>query len=186
MKEPWIRAGCTLFAHEGPAGLKVEVLARRVGKNKSSFYHHFADLEVFTEQLLTYHLKRVRDIANLERQCPRVVPDLLRLLVTVEEDLLFNRQLRSHRAVPAFGQCVEATNQEIAGALVPVWAEAFGLADRPQVARRLLHLVVDNFYLQLTHQVLTYEWLLTYVGQLRTLVQELGVLAEQAPLDGSV
>ena len=175
MKEPWMQAAYTLFAQQGPAGLKVEVLARQVGKSKSSFYHHFADLEVFTEQLLAYHLERVRYIADLERQCPRVVPDLLRLLMTVEEDLLFNRQVRTHRAVAGFQDCIDTTNREIAGAILPQWAEAFGLTDRPEVARLLLNLVIDNFYLQLTSQPLTYEWLLQYTGELRRMVRGMAI-----------
>lgn len=163
--------GHMLFARQGPTGLKIEVLAKQVGKSKSSFYHHFADTEVFTEQLLSYHMERVQRIADLERQCLRVVPDLLRLLVTVEEDLLFNRQLRSHRTVLAFRKCIEITDREIAKAILPTWAEAFGLADRPEVARLMLNLVIDNFYLQLTNQTLTYEWLLTYVRELRLMVR---------------
>ena len=176
MKESWIQAAYTLFAQEGPPGLKVEILSRRVGRSKSSFYHHFADMEVFTERLLTYHMERVRYIADLERACPRIVPDLLRLLLTVEEDLLFNRQLRSHRAIPAFWKCIETTNRKIAGAILPMWADAFGLTDRPQAARLMLNLVIDNFYLQLTNQPLTYDWLLNYISELRLLVREMGTI----------
>ena len=51
-KLPWILCGYNIFSKEGPKGLKIEVIARQVSKNKSSFYHHFADLEVFTEILL--------------------------------------------------------------------------------------------------------------------------------------
>ncbi|NQZ48466.1 MAG: TetR/AcrR family transcriptional regulator, partial [Erythrobacter sp.] len=65
---PWIKAGYTLFAEEGPQGLKVEVIARRVNKSKSSFYHHFADLEVFTEFLLDHHLKQSAHLAELEKE----------------------------------------------------------------------------------------------------------------------
>nr|WP_245550167.1 TetR/AcrR family transcriptional regulator [Haliscomenobacter hydrossis] len=28
--------------------MKIEVLAKKVGISKSSFYHHFVDLEIFT------------------------------------------------------------------------------------------------------------------------------------------
>lgn len=172
----WIQTGYVLFAQQGPTGLKVEVLARQVGKSKSSFYHYFADVEVFTERLLSYHTERVKHIAHLEQQCPRVVPDLLRLLVTVKEDLLFNRQLRIHRTASDFQKCIEITNCEIARAILPVWAEAFGLADRLEVARLMLDLVIDNFYLQLTNQSLTYEWLLNYVSQLRLMVQGMAMI----------
>jgi AcrR family transcriptional regulator len=42
----------------------VERLAKDVGISKSSFYHHFADVEVFVNQLLLYHLKRAEMIAE--------------------------------------------------------------------------------------------------------------------------
>lgn len=64
--QPWILAGYELFAIDGPTGLKVEVISRKVNKSKSSFYHHFADLEVFTEYLLNYHMERAKAIAQLE------------------------------------------------------------------------------------------------------------------------
>ena len=97
------------------------------------------------------------------------------MLLTVEEDLLFNRQLRSHRAIPAFRQCVQTTDRAIADALLPQWIDTFGLTDRPQVARLMLNLVIDNFYLQLTGQPLTYQWLLNYINELRLMVQAMSV-----------
>ncbi len=65
-KQPWILTGYRLFDQQGPVGLKVEVLAREVGKSKSSFYHHFADLEAFTEAMLVHHLQQSRLIAEQE------------------------------------------------------------------------------------------------------------------------
>ena len=37
-KENWIKAGYETFALSGKSGLKIEPLANKVGKNKSSFY----------------------------------------------------------------------------------------------------------------------------------------------------
>jgi AcrR family transcriptional regulator len=80
-KQPWILCGYNIFSKEGPKGLKIEVIARQVNKNKSSFYHHFADLEVFTEILLNFHLERSEIIAAQERLCKTVIPDLVNLLI---------------------------------------------------------------------------------------------------------
>ena len=49
-KLPWILCGYDIFSKEGSNGLKIEVIARRVNKSKSSFYHHFADLDLFIEK----------------------------------------------------------------------------------------------------------------------------------------
>ena len=102
IKLPWVEAGYQLFAEHGPKGLKVEVIARHVKKSKSSFYHHFSDLEVFKEELLFFHMERTKQVAELERGCKTIVPELLNVLVDAKTDLLFNRQLRIHRDNPTF------------------------------------------------------------------------------------
>jgi len=48
----WIENGYKAFAYEGPTSFKVERLAKATNKNKSSFYHFFGDMEVFTNKLL--------------------------------------------------------------------------------------------------------------------------------------
>ncbi len=92
---PWIKEGYRVFAGEGPPGLKVERLAKGVGKNKSSFYHHFADLEIFTSALLSYHLDQTKVVAGKEANC-FTLEDLIDVLTEHKVDLLFNRQLRIH------------------------------------------------------------------------------------------
>ena len=171
IKAPWIQAGYALLAKEGPKGLKVEVIARWVNKSKSSFYHHFADLEVFTELLLKYHLQRARIIAERERQCKNVVPELLHVLLEFKEDLLFNRQLRINREVEAYRRCFEQATAEVGDAIVGIWAEALGLKDNSYLAQLVLNLSLENFYLQITEESLSYEWLLTYVQDLQTMVK---------------
>jgi AcrR family transcriptional regulator len=61
--QSWLFAGYELFAEKGPEGLKIEVLAQKVGISKSSFYHHFADLELFTDFLLKYYLDQAKRMA---------------------------------------------------------------------------------------------------------------------------
>lgn len=172
-QQPWIDSGYELFAKEGPSGLKVERLARLVNKSKSSFYHHFADLEVFTELLLQTHLERSERLVERERQCVRLVPDLLLVLVDARTDLLFNRQLRVHRDRPDFRRCFERTSRDVGEAMGAIWAEALHLEDNSHLAQVVLNLVLENFYLQLTEENLTYEWLLAYVNGLRSMVLSL-------------
>lgn len=173
LARPWIIAGYSLFAKEGPRGLKIEVMAGLVKKSKSSFYHYFADLEVFTEDLLRYHMTRAREIAARERACQSIVPDLLNVLVDSKPDLLFNRQLRIYRDVPAFNKCFEQSNIEASNALMDLWMAEVGLTDHKKLASQLFMLVMDNFYLQISEKNLTYEWLLSYFSKLGTLVAEM-------------
>lgn len=170
-KQDWILVGYELFAKEGPQGLKVEVIARKVGKSKSSFYHHFADIEVFTEFLLNYHVEVAKVIGERERLCKNVVPELLLLLLEIKQDLLFNRQLRIHRSTPAFKACFERVSREMGDAIVGIWAEMLGIPAQESLAGLVLGLTIENFYLQITEETLTYEWLLNYTNEIRFMVQ---------------
>lgn len=169
-RQQWIDAGYALFAEEGPSGLKVEVLARRMGRSKSGFYHHFADVEVFRELLLREHVERSRRIADRERACTRLVPELLELLVDVQEDLFFQRQLRIHRANPAYRTCSEQASAATATAMGAVWAAGLGLEERGTLAHMVLELVMDNFYLRITPGTLDYAWMLAYVQEVKAMV----------------
>jgi AcrR family transcriptional regulator len=173
IKLPWVEAGYHLFAEHGPKGLKIEVMAGKVKKSKSSFYHHFSDLEVFTEELLLYHLKRAKLIAEREAKCKSIVPDLLNVLIDSKYDLLFNRQLRVHRDQPDFKKCFEQSNKEASTAIMELWIAELGLGDNKKLATLLFMLVMDNFYLQITEKNLTFEWLLNYFTELGTMVAEM-------------
>jgi len=169
-KKPWILVGYEIFSKEGPKGLKIEVIARKVGKSKSSFYHHFADLEVFTEVLLHYHLEQALVIAKKEGNCKNVIPELLHVLVEAKQDLLFNRQLRINRNIPAFKECFEKSSEEVGRAILGIWSDMLGLNGNSHLALIVLKLSFENFYLQITEETLTYDWLVEYVNELKKMV----------------
>jgi len=171
IKIPWIIVGYEMFAAEGPKGLKVEVMARRVQKSKSSFYHHFADLEVFMEVLLEYHFEEAKIIAVKENACKTVVPELLNVILEHKVDLLFNRQLRIHRNNPAFKNCFEKVNQLVGEAIIEIWAKMLGLNHNTYLAMMVLNLSIENFYLQITPETLNYEWLVAYVEKLQAMAK---------------
>jgi AcrR family transcriptional regulator len=171
IKQPWILIGYEIFAKEGPKGLKVEVIARKVQKSKSSFYHLFADIDCFVEVLLSYHLERSSIIAENEKRCKNVNPELLNLLIDVKQDLLFNRQLRIHRNIPEFKQCFEKSSRDVAEAILGIWAEMLGLHNNVNLAEIVLNLSIENFYLQITEETLTLEWLANYINDLQLMVK---------------
>lgn len=170
-QRPWLEAGYALFAQAGPGGLKIEVLARQVGKSKSSFYHLFADLEIFTAALLDLHLSRAHRLAERERQCRQLDPDLLDLLLASKTDLLFHRQLRIARATEPFASCLQRADALVEDAFLGLWSHIVGLTDRaPSIPRQLYDLAIENFYLRLTDAQFTRAWLLAYFAELQLLV----------------
>ena len=184
-KQPWIDIGYQSFAYEGPHGLKVERLASGVEKNKSSFYHYFADLEVFMNHLLRYHLKQAEVIAVKESAC-QDFDDFIEVLVAHKIDLLFNRQLRIHRENPDFEASFCKTNEITGQALAQVWPRLIGLDQHNRLANMLFQHSVENFYLQITDETLNYAWLRQYFDELLLLVQEFKKTGNVPALDGSV
>ncbi len=168
-KIPWIEAGYLTFAYEGPAGLKIERLAREVGKNKSSFYHLFADLEIFTSELLAHHLKQSKILAEKEASCTDL-EELIEVILAHKIDLLFSRQLRVHRAQPEFEQCFTRTTEMSVPAVIPIWSKIIGLDDHSYLAELVLQLSLENFFLQITDETLNPIWLHEYFKTIQNMV----------------
>lgn len=165
----WIETGYKCFAFNGPNGLKVERLSKDVGKNKSSFYHLFADLEIFTERLLEFHLSQAKAISKKESNASSE-KELISIILEHKIDLLFNRQLRIHRNHPEFKEYLDRIFQFSIQGLLPVWKNIISLSENGALAQMVLHLSLENFYLQITDETLNELWLKTYFADIRQMV----------------
>ena len=67
--QDWIDFALTTLAHEGFDALKADVLARKLGVSRGSFYWHFTDLGTFHTRVIEHWRQRTTDaiIADLER-----------------------------------------------------------------------------------------------------------------------
>jgi AcrR family transcriptional regulator len=80
--QAWIDFALTTLAREGADALKADVLARKLGVSRGSFYWHFADLGAFHARVIE-HWKQVATeaiIADIERheECEARLDALLR------------------------------------------------------------------------------------------------------------
>lgn len=172
-QEKWIQLGYEVFASSGPDGLKVERLAKTMGVSKSSFYHYFAEMEVFEEALLKRHLQQTGQMAEKEKQVQTIDPGLIGVLLEHKTDLLFNRQLRFHKDKPQYRKILERSNKIVGQEFVTVWmrCERFELTEH-QVSQ-VYELALEHFFLQLTAENLNYEWLSAYFKQLNKMTRSL-------------
>ena len=166
----WLDTGYQIFAAKGPHGLRIERLAKEVNKNKSSFYHFFADPEVFTSRLLAFHLKKVEEIAQKEAAAPNEAA-LTQIILEHKVDLLFYRQLRVHREQAQYKACFEKANEISLAGLLPIWSEITRLASQKDLAGMVLVLSNENFFLQITDETLTEEWISEYFTKIKWMVQ---------------
>ena len=158
-----------MFALEGFREVKIERLAKKVGVSKSSFYHYFADLETFMEHLLAHHVGQARILAEKEQQARNISPELIDILLEHKTDLLFNRELRIYRSMPAFANVLEQSNAIVGDSFVNVWVKELNLHLTPPQLASLFELALENFFLQINAQNLTREWLSDYFANLKRL-----------------
>ncbi len=168
----WIKEGYFIFSREGTQGLNVERIARQINKNKSSYYYYFGDLDIFVEALLDYHLERADQIAALGRQCKNMDPDVINLMVDTKDDLFFSKQLRLNLKNPAFKRCFDKSFKIITDSFMDQWTVAIRFEDRPGLAKILFKLIVDNFFLQVNDENLTYEWFHEYMNEIRFIIEQ--------------
>ncbi len=170
-KDIWIKTGYETFAILGESGLKIEQLAQKVGVSKSSFYHYFADMEVFTEWLLRYHLEQAQVMADKESKAQSIDPELVAILVEHKTDLLFSRHLRFNRQNKQFDAVLKKSDALIGNELVGLLAKDMHLPLTKVQLEGLLALAMENFYLQINADNLNTAWLAAYFNEFKRIAK---------------
>ena len=184
-EKSWIEIGYRHFALEGPRALKIERISKEVGKNKSSFYHLFADIEIFTRRLLNYHYEQAKVIASKEA-VTKNEHELIEILVNHKIDLLFNRQLRINRENPEFENCFKKIDKISLPAIMPIWKGIIGLSENSFLAEMVLVLSLENFYLQITDETLNEAWIRAFFVKIKEMVKMFKSTKATLSLDGTV
>jgi len=82
-REAWIKGAIAILAEHGPERLRVEVLAKRLGVTKGSFYWHFKDRRDLQSAVLEFWKDgRIRDIRKQTQASPGAEAEAL--LHTIE------------------------------------------------------------------------------------------------------
>ncbi len=170
-KETWIKAGYIVFASKGQNEIKIERLAKIVGISKSSFYHHFADIELFIEILLKHHIEQSYIIAKKEQNAKNIDPELITILLEHQTDLLFNRQLRINQNVESFSKTLCTSNKIIGDAFKKAWVKDLNLNLNERQIEGIFTLALQNFYLEINIDNLNYHWLSEYFKNLKKITQ---------------
>ncbi|SDL80422.1 transcriptional regulator, TetR family [Chryseobacterium taihuense] len=160
-----------MLALQGENALKIEMLAKKIGISKSSFYHHFADMQLFVEALLNYHLEQSKVIAEKERLAQTIQPELIEILVEHKIDLLFNRQLRFNQQKNEFRETLEKSNQIIGNEFVRIWATDLQLNLSVKQLESIFELALENFFLQINPENITFEWISNYFENLKRIAK---------------
>ncbi|WP_299519266.1 TetR/AcrR family transcriptional regulator [Winogradskyella sp.] len=172
-KSIWISKGYELCSIEGFNTLKIEQLAKIVRISKSSFYHYFADLDCFIDELLEYHFEQCKIVANKEKSCLNIYPDLINILVEHKTDLLFHRQLRINRKNSQIEKALEKSIQILGNYAVMLWARDINHNLSESQLEGLFAIATDDFYMRINENNLNHDHLSTYFKSLEKTTQQL-------------
>lgn len=172
-KHLWLEKGYTLFAESGIQSLKIEPLAQLVGISKSSFYHYFADLEVFMEELLEYHLQQAKVMAEKEKKAQSMNPELVEILLEHRTNLLFHRQLRFQQDRADFAATIQKANAFIGDELLLLWMRDMNLPLTRRQLEGVFVLAMENFFLLAHPENLNKSWLSGYFSNLKKIAAAL-------------
>lgn len=166
----WIEAGYKRFASQGETGLTIESIARDLGKNKSSFYHYFGELQVLKSEILTLHIDHSKEVGNKISAADQLDPDVLDIILEHKIDFLFHKQLKlEHDEV--YQEHYKRAYAFVEAPLIEKLSSSLGLQEKQLFSSALLSLVSDNFLLRIQDKTLTLSWLRDYLQELRALTR---------------
>jgi AcrR family transcriptional regulator len=84
-QQDWLQAGFAALTEAGPAALKAEPLARRLGTTKGSFYWHFEDVPAFHDALQTHWAAQAEAAMAAQRAEEGTAVQKLRSLARIAE-----------------------------------------------------------------------------------------------------
>jgi AcrR family transcriptional regulator len=173
-KDIWIKVGYDLFALNGENELKVETLAKKAGISKSSFYHHFANMDIFITQLINFHLQQLKILIDKEKKVKSINPELINVLLEHKTDLLVNRQLRFNSQKEHYKPALRRSTELIGNGLIPVFVANLNQKLTEKQLTGLFDLALENFFLQLNPENLNATWLAAYFENLKRIATNFG------------
>ena len=133
-RDAWIKAAVTILAEHGADGLRVEVLAKRLGVTKGSFYWHFKDRRDLLDAVLNlWKDGRIRDIRKQTQA--ETGGEAAALLHTIE--VYSSARNRKGIAIEAAVRDWARRDSQTAAAVEEVDAERLACASRLFLARGL-------------------------------------------------
>ena len=175
----WIEKGYEQFALYGPENFSVNLLSKSIGFSRASFYHHFGDIELFLDELLSKHWIMAEAFNSMSKEkCLKLFPDLYQLLEQIPIPLKFNMQLFHHRNHPRFNFLFVKIYESSANSFaLKLFKEHLGLIQSEKDIYHLWLTMGEAWYSRLKPDDLTSSTLQKHAEEI---LETLSVLVESA------
>jgi len=170
---PWLEAGYDLFIREGNYNIKIEQLARVLGRNKSAFYHFFGNREAYIEFLFNYHMTKVDSLVDGIKGINQYDPQYIDLLIKHHNIILFNSQLIKNCHIKFCEITLQEINARIDECILPIWSKHVGLEHDPDLSRRYHAIIRDYMYIRLTPELFQYDFISALASEAKLIISGL-------------
>jgi len=157
----WIKAGHHEFAKNGPEAIKIDSLAKSVGKSRSSFYHCFGDLEEFEEALIEYQISLCQKLAEDQKDIEEFFPVYMELMTENKDLVFFNKQLFIRQQDnPHYASTLKKTLGVVEDKISELWLKMVDLDSLPPHKAEQFYLLIRSAALaRLSYESFTYDHL---------------------------
>ena len=158
-KKIWLIIAHAEFAEHGPSMLKVDTIAKLVGKARSSFYHQFGDMEGFEEALIDYDLEMTRRFQEESNEIDVYFPDYANLIIKYKDMIFFNRHLfllsdKKKKYEEAWNRVAELVDDKTE----VLWMKLVNMEDLPSDQKEQFYLTIRTAaFMRLNYHDFTYE-----------------------------
>ena len=150
-KQKWIEKGYEYFALYGPDNLNINKISKDIGLARTTFYHYFGDLEIFTDELLNRHWEICQQSSVIGlKECKKLFPDLYNMIEQYPVPLKFHKQLFLNRHILKFNYLfVKAHNYHANTFVLKLFSEQFNLNQSKEDLINLWTTVGESWYSRL-------------------------------------
>ena len=169
----WTELGYELFAAEGLEGIQVERLARILQLNKSGFYHYFADLEGFCQQLIHLHKRKIDLLIVDVLEIKKLDPDYLLLLVKYTSTIMFQVQLTRNKEQYSLYEASEEIDKRLNHGVRDLWIDYLGSNANSDHAMRYYDFVRDMLYTRVSFRNFNFQFLHSLITEAKVLIDQI-------------
>ena len=149
-REKWLKKAYEHFAEYGPEALRVQKIASELDVPRTTFYHHFYDLEDLVSQLLQRYLADVDYIIQIHRgQIKQLIPDLHIILAQHPWNLKFGRQLFLNRYNPVHNMIFLTAREKVNKVTIPLFIDYYHFNIPYSIAEDLWNSLSESWYSRL-------------------------------------
>ena len=144
-RQKWIKTGYELFGEIGPEALNIEKLSNLIGIKRSSFYHHFGDLESFEREILQHHVNRYEIIWEIIKDYSKFEQLFSDEVFSHRDVLAFQRQLMIHESIERYKKCSQDARKYTEEKTFQLWS-AFNHSKNDSEEEWKLFRAIRDFY----------------------------------------